>query len=99
MNLCFKFDQIIFWIFILLNIYQIYGATAVNDEKKSILNIAVIGAGPSGLVSARHSIADGHEVTVYEQQEELGGVWVYTDQIGKNKYGVDTHTAMYKGLR
>lgn len=54
---------------------------------------------PAGLVSAKHSVAQGHEVTVYEQGEELGGVWVYTDQIGQNKYGVNIHTAMYKGLR
>lgn len=54
---------------------------------------------PAGLVSAKHSITQGHEVTVYEQGEELGGVWVYTDQIGRNKYGVNIHTAMYKGLR
>lgn len=54
---------------------------------------------PAGLVSAKHSITQGHAVTVYEQNEELGGVWVYTDQTGKNKYGVNVHTAMYKGLR
>lgn len=99
MNWCFKFQQIIFGIFILLNNYHQIDCAAVSDGKKSTLNIAVIGAGPSGLVSARHSIADGHTVTVYEQQEELGGVWVYTGQVGKNEYGVDTHTAMYKGLR
>lgn len=40
--------------------------------------IAVIGAGASGLVSARRSLADGHAVTVYEQQSELGGVWFYS---------------------
>lgn len=95
MNWCFKFQQILCVIFIVLNIYYI-DAAAVKNGKKSI---AVIGAGVSGLLSARHSLADGHEVTVYEQQDELGGVWVYTDQIGKNEYGVDIHTAMYKGLR
>lgn len=95
MKWCSKFQQILCVIFIVLNIYYI-DAAAVKNGKKSI---AVIGAGVSGLVSARHSLADGHEVTVYEQQDELGGVWVYTDQIGKNEYGVDIHTAMYKGLR
>lgn len=98
MNWCFKCQQILFVIFIVLNIYYTDGAT-VSNGKKTRLNIAVIGAGPSGLLSAKHALADEHEVTVYEQQEELGGVWVYTDQIGKNKYGVDIHTAMYKGMR
>lgn len=93
-----KFQPIIFVIFFILNIYYTDGAS-VRDGKKSRLNIAVIGAGVSGLLSAKHALADGHDVTVYEQQDELGGVWVYTDQVGKNQYGVDTHTAMYKGLR
>lgn len=73
--------------------------TNVNPNRKSPLNIAVIGAGPSGLVSARHSIDQGHNVTVYEQGDDIGGVWLYTDQVGKNKYGLNIHTAMYKDLR
>lgn len=65
----------------------------------SIQKVIIIGAGPAGLVSARHAIAKGYHVTIYEQNSELGGVWVYTDEIGRNKYGVNTHTAMYQGLR
>lgn len=73
---------------------------AINDEEKaSPLNIAIIGAGASGLASARHAIAQGHDVTVYEQGEELGGIWAYTEQIGTDKYGLKIHTAMYKDLR
>lgn len=86
---------VLFW----LKIYLSDGAIDVNNNESSALNIAIIGAGPAGIVSARHSIADGHNVTVYEQNEEIGGVWVYTDNVGKNKYGLDIHTAMYKGLR
>lgn len=86
--------QLIFFV-IALNIYQICGANVANGG----LNIAIIGAGPSGLVSAKQSIASGHNVTVFEQSEEIGGVWVYTDEVGKNKYGANVHTAMYKGLR
>lgn len=67
--------------------------------EKVQLNIAIIGAGPSGLFSAKHSLARGHRVTVYEQSETIGGVWVYTNDTGKNQYGLNIHTAMYKGLR
>lgn len=75
------------------------GITDVNVDPKSVLNVVVIGAGASGLCSAKHCIAHGYDVTIYEQSNELGGVWVYTDEVGKDKYGVNIHTAMYKGLR
>lgn len=68
---------------------------AINND----FNVAIIGAGPSGLFSAKHSLANGHHVTVYEQNAEIGGVWVYTNETGKNKFGLNIHTAMYKGLR
>src|SRR3954452_13847205 len=37
--------------------------------------IAVIGAGPSGLVAAKHAIEAGFEVTVFEAGDALGGQW------------------------
>lgn len=72
-----------------------------NDEARTmdLQNIAVIGAGIAGLCAAKHAKQLGFSVTVYEQNEVLGGIWHYTDKIGKDKYGIDVHTAMYKGLR
>ena len=90
-------------ILFLIEIYRCDGAVVSNcaDEKKpqQPLNIAIIGAGASGLTAARHAIAQGHYVTVFEQNDQLGGVWVYTDEVGKTKNGLKIHTAMYKGLR
>lgn len=63
------------------------------------LNIGIIGAGRSGLCAAKYGLEQGFRVTVYEKNEALGGTWRYTDDMGKNKYGLDIHTAMYKGLR
>lgn len=83
----------------ILFIDQLNGKSIVDAAEKPRLKIAIVGAGPSGLVSARHAASYGHNVTVYEQSDELGGVWVYTDRVGKNEYGVKIHTAMYKGLR
>jgi cation diffusion facilitator CzcD-associated flavoprotein CzcO len=37
--------------------------------------VAVIGAGVSGLASARHLKAAGLEVVVYERSSVSGGVW------------------------
>ena len=42
-----------------------------------ISKIAIIGAGPSGIVTAKALLAEGcfSEVVVYEQRETLGGAW------------------------
>src|SRR3982751_5565623 len=37
--------------------------------------IAVIGAGPGGLVSAKHAIEAGFDVSVFEASDDLGGQW------------------------
>lgn len=65
----------------------------------STLNVCVIGAGTSGLCAAKHALQNGFNVTVYEQTEVIGGIWWYTDETGKDKYGLPIHTAMYQGLR
>lgn len=65
----------------------------------SILNIAVIGAGTSGLAAAKHALQQGFKVTVFEQTEAIGGTWWYTDRTGKDQYGVPIHSAMYQELR
>ncbi len=39
--------------------------------------IAVIGGGPSGLTCAYYSALMGHDVTVYEQNDHLGGMLLY----------------------
>lgn len=86
-------------LFFLSLLRGIYSIPVADDVAKVKLNIAVIGAGPGGLFSAKYSLAHGHNVTVYEQSDEIGGVWVYTNKTGKNEYGLNIHTAMYKGLR
>lgn len=34
----------------------------------------------------------------FEQSNEIGGTWVYRDETGKDKYGIDIHSSMYQGL-
>lgn len=70
-----------------------------TSGKARKISVAVIGAGPSGMASAKYAIEHGLDVTVYEQSNDLGGIWQYTDRIGKNRFGVKIHTAMYKNLR
>lgn len=35
---------------------------------------------------------------VFEQTDQLGGTWVHTDEVGKDKNGLDVHSSMYQGL-
>ncbi len=71
------------------------------DKKTTMtkLRLAVIGAGVAGLTAARHGVCYGCDVTVFEQTSKLGGTWVYSDVIGKDKYGLDVHSSMYQGLK
>ncbi|WP_051950902.1 flavin-containing monooxygenase [Actinacidiphila yeochonensis] len=39
------------------------------------MEIAVIGAGPAGLTSAKQALERGHQVVVYEREDDLGGIW------------------------
>ncbi|KXJ76795.1 hypothetical protein RP20_CCG008901 [Aedes albopictus] len=59
----------------------------------------IIGAGLAGINAARHAREAGGEVTVFEQTSKVGGTWVYTDEIGKDRHGLDIHTSMYQGLK
>jgi formate dehydrogenase beta subunit len=55
------------------------GAFEMKNHRgeKTGKRIAVIGSGPAGLVAAYFLAKSGHAVTVYEEQEELGGMLRY----------------------
>ena len=42
------------------------------------MKIAIIGAGPSGLVTAAVLQKFGHDVIVFEKAPDIGGVWSST---------------------
>lgn len=44
--------------------------------------VAVIGAGAAGLCAAKHLLAGGANVTVYEMGSHVGGLWVYENDNG-----------------
>lgn len=92
-----KCSTIVYKILLMSTICKFDGAENVREKRP--LNIAIIGAGPGGLLSAKYSIEYGYNVTVFEQQDELGGVWVYRNITEKDKYGVNVRSSMYKGLR
>ena len=56
------------------------------------LEIAVIGAGVSGLVAAKELLAVGFNVTVFEKGSHVGGIWAYSEDV--NTPSVMRHTVM-----
>ncbi|KAH1015166.1 hypothetical protein HUJ05_012935 [Dendroctonus ponderosae] len=63
------------------------------------MRVGIIGAGAAGLAAARHVSSYGFDLDVFEMGAQLGGTWVYTDDVGKDRYGYPVYSAMYKGLR
>lgn len=62
------------------------------------MRLCVVGAGAAGLATIKRGVEFGCEVTAFELTNTIGGLWNYTDQVGKDKYGVDIHSSMYQGL-
>ncbi|XP_065077840.1 senecionine N-oxygenase-like isoform X2 [Ochlerotatus camptorhynchus] len=58
----------------------------------------VIGAGAAGICAAKYALQAGGEVVVFEQTDQIGGTWSYTDAVGKDKYGLDIACSMYDSL-
>ncbi|KAI3515401.1 hypothetical protein L1887_14296 [Cichorium endivia] len=69
------------------------------------LNVAVIGAGISGLLTARELLREKHRVTVFEKSDRLGGTWVYGPQVEEDDVlHLDpnrsvVHSSLYSSLR
>ncbi|KAD4981780.1 hypothetical protein E3N88_18451 [Mikania micrantha] len=69
------------------------------------LNVAVIGAGISGLLTSRELLRQNHRITVFEKSNQIGGTWVYDDRVevdgcllvDPNRSVV--HSSLYSSLR
>ncbi|TVU13135.1 hypothetical protein EJB05_40667, partial [Eragrostis curvula] len=63
--------------------------------------VCVVGAGVSGLVSARELRREGHDVTVMEQSGGVGGQWLYDPRAdaGDPLGLAGVHSAIYASLR
>jgi cation diffusion facilitator CzcD-associated flavoprotein CzcO len=54
------------------------------------MNVAVIGAGPSGLVTIKELLEEGHDVVCFEKADEIGGLF----RFDPNGVGVYESTRM-----
>lgn len=73
-------------------------ATFVNNDpiQCKTSSVAIIGAGAAGLVSCKRFLEAGWTVSVFEQTDQIGGTWVYTEELSTEDNPI--HTSMYKNL-
>ncbi len=50
---------------------------AEKPEKRTGLKVAVVGSGPAGLAAAEQLNRSGHDVTVFEREDRIGGLLMY----------------------
>ena len=61
--------------------------------------VAVIGAGPGGLVAARELRRESHNVVVFERQDQVGGTWVYLPCGSDPSRTIVYSSSLYSSLR
>lgn len=62
------------------------------------MKVAIIGAGIAGLAACKYCKAAKLEFDCWEQTNNVGGTWVYTDKTGVDKHGLKIHSSMYRNL-
>jgi len=55
----------------------------IGSQQKAVPKVAIIGAGISGILSARH-LQDTCDVKVFEARDTFGGLWNYTPENESN---------------
>lgn len=56
------------------------------------------GGGAAGICAIKHCLQNNLDVIGFEQTSSIGGTWVYTDEIGKDKHDLPIHSSMYRNL-
>ena len=71
----------------LVNPYACYETKLVSQKVDEPKNIAVVGAGPSGLSFSIEAAKRGHHVTLFDRSKEIGGQFNYAKVIpGKEEF-------------
>lgn len=73
-------------------------STRKNLIKMAKLRVGVIGAGAAGLSAVKHALDFGCDVVAFDKNDKIGGTWIYTDDVGKDRYGNELFSGMYEGL-
>jgi hypothetical protein len=60
--------------------------------------ICIIGAGPSGITAAKNLLDEGLDITIYDYGREVGGNWVFSEDISHSSVFETTHIISSKTL-
>lgn len=60
--------------------------------------ICIIGAGPSGITALKNVLDEGLEVICYDRNDEVGGNWLYSEEITHSSVFETTHIISSKTL-
>ena len=67
------------------------------------MKVAIIGAGAAGLATAHELLKAGHEVSVFEQSNRIGGIWAYSEEVEDDLLGRNPrqriHSSLYAAMR
>ena len=55
-------------------------------------SVCIIGGGAAGLCVGKACLKSGYSFTIFEQTEQVGGTWVYHEEIG-------VHSSMYEKMQ
>lgn len=80
---------------------SIYQEDNSETSAKGKTKVAIIGAGSSGIIAARHLLSKPEQfnVTIFERTDTVGGTWAYTNETTADIYGLPVHSSAYKSLR
>jgi thioredoxin reductase len=88
-----------FVIFTLMNNKKGYFcASTIQKKILGMKKIAVIGAGPSGITAAKNLLDEGHQVTVFDAGNDVGGNWLFSETEGHSSVFETTHIISSKTL-
>jgi len=65
------------------------------------IRVGVIGGGAAGLCAGRNMMKepDKFDFLIFEQWDEVGGTWNYTEMTDVDQYQLPIHSSMYQNLR
>jgi 2,4-dienoyl-CoA reductase (NADPH2) len=71
----------------MVNPFAAYETELIAVKASKIKKIAVVGAGPAGMACSLQAALRGHDVTLYEQQSEIGGQFNLAKKVpGKQEF-------------
>jgi dimethylaniline monooxygenase (N-oxide forming) len=74
------------------------GGPVLGPNLRGSQRVAVIGAGASGLCSAKYLLQAGFDVTVFEIGSQIGGMWCYNNDSGRSSAYRTLHINTSRGV-